>query len=159
MSQPAASPSYANVAPRPLEQADAIEAARAAGSDSALPSAKQQQSSDSKSKDSVKQPPQKPIKKAASEPPPSENKKKHVSDEVERKRGHLRECGAGHDRDRERERTRDHDRDRDRHRDYSREGERDRSSWPRHHHCDHETSEDESDYDFIKVRPKWHSRR
>ena len=164
MSQPAASPSYANVVARSPEQAEAIKGARAAGSGSAQLSARQQQTSDSKSKDSVKQPPKKPIKKAASEPPPSENKKKHVSDEkAERERDHSRERGAGRDRDRDRERTRDRDRDRDRQRDrdYSREGERDRSSRRHHHHHrDHETSEeDESDYDFIKVRPRRHSRR
>lgn len=58
-------------------------------------------------------------------------------------------------RDREREPTRA----RDHHRDYSREGERDRSSRCHHHHRDHETLGDESDYDFIKVRPKRQSRR
>ena len=62
MSQPAALLSYANVAARSPEQAQAIKAATAAGSGSgyAQPSAKQQQTSDSKSKDSDKHPPPHP---------------------------------------------------------------------------------------------------
>ena len=106
------------------------------------------------------------MKKAASEPPPSDIKKpsmdrKHVSEEKAEGK-HSWKRSAGRERDRDRQHKYALDRDSDHHHDgldHSREGERDDSSRYHHHHRDPETSEEESDYAFIKVMPKWHSSR
>ena len=88
-SSPAASPSYAKVAFRTPEQAEAIKAAEAARSVSKQPSSK----SSKDSKDSVKQQPKKPPKpKTASEPPPSSfqkpssDRKRTTQEKAERER-------------------------------------------------------------------------
>lgn len=180
ISPPVALPSYAKVVSRSPEQAETIKAAKAAGSGSkqssgGQPSVHQSSSSSSNqssksSGDSTKHASKQPLKKAASEPPPSvppvKDRVAGPEKHAERERGHSRERHEGCDRDRDRERAlardrdRDRDRPRDRDRDYSREGKRDRSGRRRHHHYhDSRTSEEDSDYNFVEVRPKRRSGR
>ena len=165
---PVSPASYAKAASRSPEQAEAIKAAKAAGSHVKQPSEGQppatKSSSSSSKADSSQQTSKQSSKKAASEPPPSVPpvKDRFSEKHAEREREPSRERHSGRDRDRDRERAsaRDHDRDRDHPRDYSREGERDRSGRRHHHHRhDSRTSEEDSDHDFTEVRPKRRSRR
>ena len=171
VSPPVASPSYAAAASRSPEQTEAIKAARAAGlgstqSSENLPSSHQLSLSSSKqlSGDSTKQAPTQSLKKAASEPPPSvlpvKDRVPAPEKHAEREREHSRERDRDRDRERASARDRDRDRDRPRDRDYSREGERDRSGRRRHHHRhDSRSSEEDSDYGFVELRPKHCFRR
>ena len=171
ISEPSASPSYANVASRSPEQVEAIQAAQAAGAGSKPPPKKP-----------VQKPAQKPRprRKAASEPPSTKTGEKSAEQrkdvlktihESNREHNHnadregdrSRGRDAGRDRDRERERAsaRDRERDHERHRgrDYSRERDRDRSGRRHHHHRESESSGESSDSEYVKVKHKHRSRR
>ena len=164
ISPPAPSPSYAGVASRSPEQMEAIKAAKGTAGSQQPP------------KGPVRKP--NPEKKQANDPPCAKEKKsveqktaesrtsndgnRKQTRRADRERDHSRGRDAGRERDRERDRAsvRDRERDRERHRgrDHSRECDRDRSG-RRHHHHGSASSTEDSDYEFVKVKKKHHSRR
>ena len=154
--QPAKLSSYAGVASRSPEQAEAIKAARAARSTSEQPtkqpSAGSEPPTDSRSKSSsTKRSSETPSKNAPSDDQSRSPSVGRVSERrSERDCEHSRERTAGRDRDRHRDCPRD--------RDHSREDDRDRSSRRDHHHHGSADSDD-SDYGFVQVRHKRRSRR
>ena len=149
--------SYAGVASRSPEQAEAIKAARAATGSGPTPRASAEMAvSDKKQSKSTHS------KKPSSQKSSSKSQQQKEESDGEGDRDRERERERERERDRERskrDRDRDRDRRRERHHSSDHHRERDRSDYRRKEKDDRSSDDDESDMEWVQVKRKHRSRR